>query len=180
MRYVALLRGVNVGRANRVAMADLRRLVEGLGYADVGTLLNSGNVIFTGRRASPRAAGSAIEQKLAERLGVSSRVTVLTAADIAAIVAENPLRQVATNDSKLLVAVLATPADRKRLEPLEARQWAPDVLAAGTRAAYLWCADGLIESRLAAAAAKALGDAATMRNWATISKLHALACGPGE
>ena len=52
-RQVALLRGINVGRAKRVAMADLRALVEDLGYCDVRTLLNSGNVVFTAARAAP-------------------------------------------------------------------------------------------------------------------------------
>jgi uncharacterized protein (DUF1697 family) len=50
--HVALLRGINVGKAKRVAMADLRALLEELGYADVRTLLNSGNVVFTAPRAA--------------------------------------------------------------------------------------------------------------------------------
>ena len=176
-KQVALLRGINVGRAKRVAMADLRALVEGLGYEDVSTLLNSGNVVFTAPRAARGDAASRIEEAIATKLGVSSRVTVLTAAEIAAIVEENPLLEIADDPSRLLVAVLNNAKDRTLLEPLLKQDWAPDVLALGGRVAYLWCAEGILASRLSEAFGRALRDAATTRNWATISKLHALTAG---
>ena len=172
-RQVALLRGINVGKAKRVAMADLRALVEGLGYGDVRTLLNSGNVVFSAAE-TPAAAASRIENAVATRLGVSARVTALTLAELAAVIAENPLLGVADDPSRLLVAVLNNSADRAKLEPLLAREWTPDVLAVGGRVAYLWCGGGILESRMAAAVGKVLGDAATSRNWATVLKLHAL------
>jgi len=176
-RLVALLRGINVGRAKRVAMADLRAAVEGLGYRDVKTLLNSGNVVFTAPRAAPRDAAARIEKALATGLGVSSRVTVLTAAEVAAAVAECPLLEVAGDPSRLLVAFLRDPADRPKVEPLLAQDWAPDALAVGTRVAYLWCPEGMIDSRLAEAVGRALGDGVTTRNWATVRKFQALAEG---
>src|SRR5688572_11970726 len=101
-RHVALLRGINVGRAKRVAMADLRALVEGLGYGDVRTLLNSGNVVFTVRRAAKSDPASRIEKALAAQLGIASRVTVLTAPELAAVVEQNPLLKVADDPSRLL------------------------------------------------------------------------------
>jgi uncharacterized protein (DUF1697 family) len=176
-RLVALLRGINVGRAKRVAMADLRALVEGLGYKDVRTLLNSGNVVFTAPRATPRDAAARIEKALATGLGVASRVTVLTAADVAAAVAACPLLEVADDPSRLLVAFLRDPADRAKVEPLRKQDWAPEALAVGPRVAYLWCPDGMLDGRLAEAVGRALGDAVTTRNWATVQKLHALAKG---
>jgi uncharacterized protein (DUF1697 family) len=169
--YVALLRGINVGNAKRVAMADLRALVEKLGYRDVRTLLNSGNIVFNGPSASPEDAAARIEAALAKRLGVSARVTVLTAAELAAAAADNPLLGVAANPSRLLVAVLANPADRSRLKSLAKQDWAPEALAVGARVAYLWCPDGIIASRVAKAVGHVLGDAVTMRNWATCTKL---------
>ncbi|MDB5310278.1 MAG: hypothetical protein JWO38_4480 [Gemmataceae bacterium] len=174
-RQVALIRGINVGRAKRVAMADLRALVEDLGYRDVRTLLNSGNVVFTSPRAAPLAAAARIEKALATGLGVSARVTVLAAAELAAAVADNPLLEVAADPSRLLVAVPSDPADRSKLEPLVEQDWDKDVLAVGPRVAYLWCAGGILASRLAEAVGRALGDAVTTRNWATVMKLHALA-----
>ena len=169
--YVALLRGINVGNAKRVAMADLRALVGKLGYRDVRTLLNSGNIVFTGPSALQVAVAARIEAALSRRLGVSARVTVLTAAELAAAAADNPLVEIAANPSRLLVAVLARSADRSRLIPLAKQDWAPEALAIGARVAYLWCPAGIIASRVAKAVGHVLGDAVTMRNWATCTKL---------
>ncbi len=173
--HVALFRGINVGRAKRIAMADLRALIESLGYTAVRTLLNSGNVVFTAAGGDPGDAAARIEAALPVRLGVAARVTVLTAAEIAAVVADNPLLSIADNHSRLLVAVLNDRADRRRLEPLLLQDWAPDVLALGERVAYLWCGDGILTSRLAESLGRELRDAVTSRNWATILKLHAIA-----
>lgn len=172
---IALIRGINVGRAKRVGMADLRALVTDLGYGDVRTLLNSGNVIFTNPEGTPDDAAARIEEALTARLGVSARVIVITAGELAEVVAGNPLVGVADDPSRLLVAVLSDPADRRKLEPLMEREWAEESLALGARAAYLWCPDGILASRLAEAVGRALGDGVTTRNWATVLKLHALA-----
>lgn len=172
---VALLRGINVGRAKRVAMADLRSLVESLGYGNVSTLLNSGNVVFTSGH-EPAKTAARIEKGIESRLGVSSRVTVLTAAELSGIVRGNPLLAIADNPSRLLVSVLSNPADRSLLKPLTKQDWAPDALALGPRVAYVWCSRGMIESRAAEAVSRMLGTGTTARNWATILKLYALAC----
>jgi uncharacterized protein (DUF1697 family) len=172
---VALIRGINVGRAKRVAMADLRALVEGLGYRQVRTLLNSGNVVFTAPRATPASAAARIEKAMAEGLGVSARVVGISAEDLATAVADNPLAGVADDPSRFLVAFLADPAARAKLEPLLEQDWAPEALAAGPRVAYLWCAGGILASRLLEAVNRALGDGVTTRNWATVTKLAALA-----
>jgi uncharacterized protein (DUF1697 family) len=178
VRHIALFRGINVGRAKRVAMADLRALAEDLGYRETKTLLNSGNLVFAATGASARGAASRIEGALVSRLGVSARVTVITGAELAVIVAENPLLGIAHDPSRLLVAVLRDPKDRRLLEPLTRRKWSPDALAVGRRAAYLWCASGLLDSPLWEAVGRALGDGVTSRNWTTILKLEALAAGP--
>lgn len=175
--HIALLRGINVGRAKRVAMADLRAIVEDLGFGAVRTLLNSGNVVFSAPDTAPDGASgiaARIEAALGERLGVSSRVIVLTAAELATAVAGNPLTTVATDPSRFLVAVLADPAHMRRLKPLAERDWSPEALAMGERVAYLWCADGILASRLPEAVGRALEGAVTTRNWATMTKLHAL------
>jgi len=173
--FIALLRGINVGKAKRVAMADLRALIEGLGYGDVRTLLNSGNVVFTAPKSAGKDAGAKIEKAIASKLGVTSRVTVIDATELAAAMKENPLGKVAHEPRLLLVAVLARPADRALLATLARQKWSPEALAVGTRVAYLWCPNGQIESPLAKAVWKALGDGVTARNWATMAKLHALA-----
>ena len=174
-RHVALLRGINVGRAKRIAMADLRALVGSLGFSDVRTLLNSGNVVFTGRRLPPERLAGTIEDALVEQLGVASRVIVLDGDGLADVVDDNPLRERISTPSRFLVAFLRDPASaRPKLAPLERREWGDDAFALGTRAAYLWCAGGILESPLLDAVSRSLGDAVTTRNWTTVTRLHAM------
>ena len=171
---MALLRGINVGRAKRVAMADLRALFADLGYSQVHTLLNSGNVVFNSPNADPAETSSRVERALTARLKLSARVTVLTASELTTIIRENSLSGVADNPSRLLVMVLTDPAGRRLLEPLLKQDWSPEALALGQRAAYLWCPEGVLASRLPEAAGRLLGDAVTTRNWSTITKIHSL------
>lgn len=178
VRHVALLRGINVGKAKRIAMADLRELCEGLGYGDVKTLLNSGNLIFSAPRADAKAAAK-IEQEILQQLGISSRVLVVTGEEIDEIVAENPFEEGETNPSRLLVTVFASTVDRAKLRELAGQDWGADKLAIGSRAAYTWCAQGLLDSKPASALGRLLGENGTSRNWATMRKLQALMSGSG-
>ena len=176
-RRVALLCGINVGTAKRIAMADLRKVVEGLGCSDVRTLLNSGNVVFTVPKVRSRDIAMRMEKAVAARLGVATRVTVLAQKEVAEVVRENPLTAVADNFSHLLVMVLQEPTAVVQLKPLLKERWAPEALALGRRVAYLWCAGGVIDSRVWAAVSRILGQAGTARNMATMTKLLALVDG---
>jgi uncharacterized protein (DUF1697 family) len=173
-RYVALLRGINVGRAKRVAMADLCALVASLGFSDVKSVLNSGNVVFSGPSRAPAEVAAAIEELLVLRLGVAARVIVLDGEELASIIDDNPLAGQASDHGRLLAFVLADPALRSLLEPLSRQEWQPGALALGRRAAYAWCPDGVLDSAVAAAVGKLLGDKTTSRNWNTMCKLYAL------
>ena len=175
--HVALLRGINVGKAKRVAMADLRALIESLGYGDVKTLLNSGNVVFSAKGAKPTAIATRIEKGIVSALGLTSRVTVLSSAELAQIVEENPLGKVATDGSRYMITVLTDPADLVKVEPLAKQDWKPEALAVGTRVVWNWCPDGILDSRVQLAVGKALKDGATTRNWNTILKLRDLLAG---
>ncbi len=174
---VALLRGINVGRGNRVAMADLRQVAESLGWRDVATIQATGNLIFKG----PRARSQAVTRRLADRLqkalldqlGVVTRVVVFTAAEVDTIIREQPLGARADSSSRLLVAAYVDPGARRQLETLLPEEWAPEALALGTHAAYLWCPNGILASPLAAAVARVTGSGLTSRNWATWMKLSA-------
>jgi uncharacterized protein (DUF1697 family) len=177
--YIALLRGVNnVGSASRVAMTDLRALFEWLGFRDVRTLLNSGNVIFSMPTKGRGDLRVRIEKALASRLGLSSLVTILSADEVTAVVRDNPLSHVVNNPSHLLVLVPQVGSDLGRLEPLLKKAWAPEVLALGKRVAYLWCANGVGKSRLWAAVDREVEGRGTARNIATLSKAMALIEGP--
>lgn len=172
--YIALLRGINVGRAKRIAMADLRKVIGDLGFSDVRTLLNSGNVVFMGPKANHKEVRRAIEEALVMKLGVASRVTVLDSEELAQVVAENPLAARVDEPARLLVFFLTRPRDRTQLEPMPGKDWGSEELALGKRAAYIWCPAGILQCVAAGAVGSELGDATTSRNWSTVLKLHAL------
>jgi uncharacterized protein (DUF1697 family) len=169
--HVALLRGINVGRAKRVAMADLRAVFEDLGYHTVRTVLQSGNVVFA--TAGPLAldAATRAEAALHRRTGVRSAVLVASARELLAVAAENPLLDVATDPSRLLVTFLPASLDPAGLREPDPAALAPEVLRVGTRAVYQWVPDGLLASRVPASFWKQLGSLATTRNWRTVTRL---------
>lgn len=172
---VVLLRGVNVGRANRITMADFRTVLETCGLSDVRTVLASGNAI--GVLPGPRPAAAvldlfahAIEVGLAKQ-GVRTPVTLLTAASFARIVDANPLAELAAaHPTRFLVAFPRTRDELQRLTPLAARDWGVEQCVAGPDALYLSCPDGLAESPLGAAVSKAAAGV-TARNWNTVLRL---------
>jgi uncharacterized protein (DUF1697 family) len=172
--FVALLRGVNVGKTRRVAMADLRKLLEALGYGDVRTLLNSGNAVFTASGESAGEAAARIEKAMATKLGIATRVAVLKGKEIAAAVRDNPLASIADDPARLLLMASPDPRAMSRLKPLMKESWTPEALALGSRVAYLWCSGGLIDSGLWAAANRCLEGTGTARNLATMTKLLAM------
>src|ERR1700712_3052050 len=120
--HVALLRGINVGKAKRVAMADLRALCESLGYRDAKTLLNSGNLVFSAPRADARAAAK-IQKGITEKMGVSCRVIVLTAEELDRVIEENPFTEGEADPSRFLVAALADANTRTRTKALAGENW---------------------------------------------------------
>lgn len=172
--YIALLRGINVGRAKRVAMADLRELMAVLGYTDVRTLLNSGNVLFAQERESSRDVERKIHDAIEKTLHVSTRVVVVPASKLRAVIAENPLAAVATDPSRYLAAFSSSTEMLSKAKPLLQKDWGEDCLVVGSMATYLWCPNGIHTSKLVAAFNRATGDFATTRNWSTVLKLEAL------
>jgi uncharacterized protein (DUF1697 family) len=172
---VTLLRGVNnVGSARRVAMADLRALFEELGFRDVRTLLNSGNIVFSVPSDRRGDSFARIEKALAARLGLTAAVILLSGNEVVAAVRDNPFSKVANDPSRLLVMVPRRPSDLRQLKPLLEEPWAPERLALGSRVAYLWCANGVARSPLWAAVDRTLQRCGTVRNMATMTKLLTL------
>jgi uncharacterized protein (DUF1697 family) len=172
--FVALLRGVNVGRANRVPMADLRQLLVGLAFEDVVTLQNSGNAIFRARGRTAARHAAAIAGALAKELQVEVPVVVKSASELAAAVAENPWAAQIENPSRLLVAFVQEPGAVQGLQAIAALVKAPERFHLGSHAAYLDCAEGIIESKAAQALLGGVGRTATSRNWATVLKIEAI------
>jgi uncharacterized protein (DUF1697 family) len=174
--HVALLRAVNVGGRNRIAMADLRELLEGLGYGEVRTHLQSGNAVFTAAGTPPERMAQKIERALADELGLAAKVLVRTRAELERVVSENPLLDVASDHARLLVTFLSDAPAREALSRLAPADFEPDVFAFGEREIYVWYPDGVRATRLSNAFwERRLGVVATGRNWNTVTRLLELA-----
>ena len=176
---IALIRGINVGTAKRVAMADLREMLTGLGYTDVRTLLNSGNAIF-GTTDSVSEVTAAIEKGLADDLVVPAKVLVRTRAQVEKALAADPIGELATDGAKHFLGFLVEKPTRKTVEEIAAltngADWAPDIARLVDDHLYLWCPNGISNATFAKVSwDKKLGIAMTMRNWNTLTKLVALA-----
>ena len=173
-RYVALFRGINVGKAKRIAMADLRTLLGKLGYTEVATLLNSGNAVFTGASEPAARHAGRIQQAVLKKLGVDALVIVKSGKDMAGIIAGNELESVADDPSRLLVALTNESKALGSVKALARAEWGAEKIHVGKHAAYLWCANGILESKAAVALLKGLNGTGTTRNWATLNKIHSL------
>ena len=172
--FVALLRGVNVGKQNRVPMARFRDLLEKLGYTRVRTLLNSGNAVFSAPSRSADGIAKAIHGALGAKLGLDIAVVVKSAEDLAAVVKGNVLAKRGAVASRLLVVFAQDEAALRALSPLAAAARAPERVAIGKAAAYAWCPDGVSKSVVGMALLGKSGRGVTTRNWATVLKLHEL------
>lgn len=173
-RFVALLRGINVGRGNRLAMADWTALMRGLGLGEVRTLLNSGNAVFSSPVADAAVHAAALRSALQQQLGLDVPVLVKPAAAWAAVVAANVLALPDVNASQLLVVLAPDAATLAGLQALAPLVQPPDRWWLGDDAAYLLCGDGILASAAAQALLGKAGRACTTRNWATVLKLQAL------
>lgn len=175
MRFVVLLRGVNVGGHNRVPMAAFRALLGGLGYANVRTALASGNAVFESKgRSTPAAHATRIASALSETMGVDALVIVKSAAQWDEIVAGNPFAAGTFDPSRLLVVIAQHANVLEALEPVGKLARKRESWYLGNEAAYLHCPDGILGSKAGAALLGIHGRAATTRNGATVQKVAAL------
>jgi Uncharacterized protein conserved in bacteria len=177
-RYVALLRGINVGTAKQIGMPDLKNLVAGLGYTDVKTHLRSGNVLLTADRTSADKLAAQLTVAIKEQFSMAVSVVVRTRDELAAVVAVNPLGEVATDPSRSVVAFLSGPPDAAGLAALLAVDVSPEQIVADGLELYLWCPDGQADGAATKELTKAkLKVTVTARNWRTVTKLLELADG---
>jgi uncharacterized protein (DUF1697 family) len=178
MRYVALLRGVNLAGYRKLPMADLRELLCALGYDDVSTYLQSGNALFTSPRDDPRTMEKEIELEIERALGLDVPVVIRTPDELASVVAGNPFPHAPARPSHYYVCFLSGQPDPTTLSTIDRWRFEPDEFHVGDRAIYLWYPNGLHGSKLSNAFwERRLGLTATSRNWNTVTKLLALATG---
>ena len=174
--FIALLRGVNVGKAKRVPMAEFRTLLTGLGHTQVATLLNSGNAVFTANAAMTAVMHAAeIAEAISEKLHVEVPVIVKSAQELSTIISQNALAESVIEPSRLLVVLVQDAKTLPDLAVIAPLVVAPEEFLIGANAAYLHCASGILESQAGAALLGKIGKSATTRNWTTMLKLQALA-----
>ncbi|HEY5274589.1 MAG TPA: DUF1697 domain-containing protein [Acidimicrobiales bacterium] len=168
--YVALLRGINVGGKGKLSMQELRELFESLGFEDVRTVIQSGNVVF---RAASRPSSSGLETAIAERFQITSAVVLRSSSELAKAVHNNPFGDV---DRKYLhVGFMGQALSDPELAALDLGRFAPERLSAVGSEVYFCLPLGMGTSKLASHVARRIGASMTVRNWNTVTTLAKLA-----
>jgi uncharacterized protein (DUF1697 family) len=171
--HVALLRGVNVGTAQRVAMADLRRIAVDLGFERPETLLNSGNLVFGASSVLGADDAAGLRAAVARETGVDADLVLLGADRFGHLAAANPLRRDGREPKLLSVAFAEVPGALEGVAPPDVDLGDEEVVVAPD-AVYQWLPSGVLASRVPAAWWRALPTAVTARNDATVRKIEAL------
>jgi uncharacterized protein (DUF1697 family) len=171
-RWVALLRGINVGGNKRVAMADLRELVEALGHDDVETLLQSGNVVFSSAERSGDALAGELTTAIADELGMDVTVLVRSGRELAEVVAANPFPDAVAEPKNLHAAFVSAAPAKAAVAAIDRSALGNDDFAVGPGVVYLRYTAGMQGSPLTKhVTEKTLGVTMTARNWNTVTKL---------
>lgn len=173
--FVALLRAVNLGPHNKIAMADLKAVAEGAGLSEARTLLQSGNLVFQAKAQSSAALEKLLEAALAKKLDLKTPVVVRSAAEWRAVLEANPFPKQAKSDpSHLVVMPLKGKVEKAAVAQLATAIVGREQVKLGEQLLYLVYPDGIGESKLTAALIeKKIGVAGTARNWNTAQKLAA-------
>jgi uncharacterized protein (DUF1697 family) len=175
MTRIVLLRGINIGPRNRIAMPELREALTEAGYKDVRTYVQSGNVVLRSR-ARPGTIERKCEAVIAERFGLDIAVVARTRDELAEVVARDPLGDVADNPKRYQVSFLSEELAADRVRELGALAAGDERFAAIGRELYAWHPAGAARSKLwNTLAGKGLGVTATARNWTTVTTLLEMA-----
>ncbi|MFB6788811.1 DUF1697 domain-containing protein [Streptomyces olivaceus] len=173
-RYAALLRGINVGGARKLPMADLRALLEELGHGGVRTHLQSGQAVFASEHGDEESLAAELARAIEKRFGFPVDVVVRDHAYLRAVAEACPFPAADLEPKQLHVTYFSAPVDEERFAPVDRSAFRPEEFRLGDRALYLYAPDGLGRSRLAEALAGPRvnkGLIATTRNWNTVTRL---------
>ena len=175
--HIALLRGVNVGGHQPVAMSALRDLLTELGFAGARSLLQSGNLVFRSDARTAAGLERMLELDAGKRLGLQADFLIRTAKEWKEVVARNPFRKEAERDpSHLVVMFLKSATNLKDVKAVQAALAGPEMIKADGRQVYIVYPSGIGRSRLSNTfLERKLGIRGTARNWNTVIKIAALA-----
>jgi uncharacterized protein (DUF1697 family) len=170
--YVAFLRGINLGSTNKISMPELRRMAEGLGYTDVATYINSGNLIFTSIK-KPAALEREIASAVSQHFGVSTDVMVRTPAQLKKVLADNPYPD--GSPSQVTVAFLTRAAPPQAEDKVAAMATEAEPFTFAGSEVYVHYSNGMGRSKLAEKFSSVIGVSSTVRNINTVAKVLAMA-----
>lgn len=179
-QYIAILRGINVGGNRKIKMADLKELFTGLGFTEISTYIQSGNVLFSSAKAEDTMAlGDKLEQAIAKTFGFDVPVIVRTVEELQQAVAANPFYASPDADiERLHLTFLKTTPEADKLDAINEINHSPDKFAIIGNHAFVYCSGRYSESKLTNAFfEKKLKVPATTRNWKTVLKLMDLSMG---
>jgi uncharacterized protein (DUF1697 family) len=178
--FVGFLRGINVGRHRRVAMADVRAALAEAGYDDVTTHLQSGNLVVASGARRPEAVERSIEEALQTALGLEVDVIVRTASGLAKVLRGNPLLGRGVDPQTLHVAFLKERPAATAARALAGADFGRDEFVLRGAEIYLRYPNGLGRSKMSTAFfERALHTPATVRNWRVVTTLVELAAPAG-
>lgn len=177
-RWVALLRGVNVGGNNKLPMADLSAMFEAAGCSAVRTYIQSGNVVFEAPPKVADAVPARVEKAIVGRFGFRTPVVLRAGGDLRVVVQSNPFLARGEAQDRLYVAFLSDEPDPSRVAALDPNRSPPDELAVVGREVYLHLPNGGARSKITNGYLDTtLKATSTVRNWRTVEKLAELAGG---
>jgi uncharacterized protein (DUF1697 family) len=168
MRHAAFLRGINLGSHRKVAMSDLRRMMEEAGLEDVATYLRSGNVVFTAQEVDQSRLRQTIQESIASELGMEVPVVVVTQPQLEAVIEGCPYPEAAAADPTKVHATFLDPMPPGSVWPSVDAD-APESFYVGEGVVYMHLPNGMGRARLPGELERAAADVtATTRNWRTV------------
>ncbi len=175
--YIGVLRAINLGSHNKIAMSDLRAMMEKVGLEEPKTLILSGNIVFKSASSSVDKVEKMLEAASTKHLGVTTDYFVRSAKEWRAIIDANPFpKEASTDPARLVMMCLRDAPSPSQVKTLQAAIKGREIVKAGGRQAYFVYPDGQGRSKLTIQMIeKALGTRGTARNWNTVLKLGELA-----
>jgi uncharacterized protein (DUF1697 family) len=173
---IAILRGINVGGKRKILMADLKKMLQDMGYQNIQTYIQSGNLIFeVNEKLENKEITQKIENTILEKFNFEVPVIILSSDEIENAIRNNPYYKTNTDINKLHLTFLNEEPEKDKKEEIESFDFAPDQFKIIGKNAFIYCKDSYHKSKLTNNFfEKKLEVKATTRNWKTVLKLWEL------